>query len=120
MDLKHHSSVRERIAWYSGRATNMGTREIVHRLVEVATKQYSRRLAQGWDAIQAIGPLALLPGDADRMRDCQPDLAVSIAREAEDIRGGPLHRTSGTSTPMMARGFRSVTPIALTYRSATG
>ena len=91
MDLKHHSSVRERIAWYSGRATNMGTREIVHRLVEVATKQYSRRLAQGWDAIQAIGPLALLPGDADRMRDCQPDLAVSLAREAEDIRGGRFH-----------------------------
>jgi Heparinase II/III-like protein/Heparinase II/III N-terminus len=91
MDLKHKSSVRERLAWYWGRATNMGTREIVHRLVEGAAKQYSRRLAQGWDAIQAIGPLALLPGVADRMRDCQPDLAVSIVREAEDIRVGRFH-----------------------------
>ena len=30
-------------------ATTMGAKEIVHRLVEGATKQVSRRLPQGWD-----------------------------------------------------------------------
>ena len=69
----------------------MDTREIVHRLVEGATKQFSRRLTQGWDAIKPIGPLASLPGIADRMRNCQPDLAAAIAREAEDVRAGRFH-----------------------------
>ena len=68
----------------------MDTKEIVHRLVEGATKQVSRRLPQGWDAIKPIGPLASLPGIANRMRNCQPDLAAVIAREAEDVRAGQV------------------------------
>ena len=69
----------------------MGTKEIVHRLVEGATKQYSRRLPQGWEPFKPIGPLVSLPDIADRMRNCQPELAVSIAREAEDVRAGRFH-----------------------------
>ena len=81
-------SNRERLTWYWTRTAGMDAREIVHRLVEGATKQFSRRLTQGWDAIKPIGPLASLAGIADRMRNCQPALATAVAREAEDVRKG--------------------------------
>ena len=81
-------SNRERLAWYWARTARMDAREIVHRLVEGATKQFSRSLTQGWDAIKPIGPLASLAGIADRMRNCQPALATAVAREAEDVRKG--------------------------------
>ena len=73
-------------------------------MVEGATKQFSRRLTQGWDAIKPIGPLASLAGIADRMRNTQPTLATALAREAEDATGqvpparGPLAEP-GTMPP---------------------
>ena len=69
----------------------MGTKEIVHRLIERAAKRSSRWLPQGWEAIKPIGPLVSLPDLADRMRNCQPELAAVIAREAEDVRAGRFH-----------------------------
>ena len=69
----------------------MGTREIVHRLVEGATKQVSPASPRLGRPFKPIGPLASLPGIADRMRNCQPALAAAIAREAEDVREGRFH-----------------------------
>ena len=69
----------------------MGKKEIVHRLIEGATKQVSRRLPQGWETFKPIGPLVSLPDLANRMRNCQPELAAVIAREAEDVRAGRFH-----------------------------
>ena len=84
-------SHRERLAWYWARTAKMDAREIVHRVVEGATKQLSRRLTQGWDAIKPAGTLASFPGIDGSLRNCQPALAATIAREAEDVRQGEFH-----------------------------
>ncbi len=85
-------SSRERLAWYWARTTQMDAREIVHRLMEAVTKQFSRGLAQGWDALKPIGgPLVSLPGIADLACNCETALAAEIAREAEDVKTGRFH-----------------------------
>ncbi len=91
MNLKRTTPFRERLAWYWARCTSMGKKEIVHRLIEGVTKRVSRRLPQGWETFKPIGPLASLPDLANRMRNCQPELAAVIAREAEDVRAGRFH-----------------------------
>jgi len=84
-------SYRERLAWYRARTAGMDAREIAYRVVEGATKQFSRRLTQDWDSIKPIGPLVSLAGIADRVRHCQPALAAALASEAEDVRKGNFH-----------------------------
>ena len=74
----------------------MDAKEIVHRVVEGAIKQLSRRLTQGWDAIKPAGTLAPLPFIAGSLRNCEPALAATIAREAEDMRQGKFHLLGAT------------------------
>ena len=80
--LKPTRSHRERLAWYWARTAQMDAKEIVHRVVEGATKQLSRRLTQGWDAIKPAGTLVPLPFAATALRNCEPALAATIAGEA--------------------------------------
>ena len=85
---KPTSSNRERLAWYWARTARMDAKEIAHRLVESATKQFSRRLTQGWDAIKPVGRLASLPGIAEGLHNCRSTVAAVLAREAEDVQAG--------------------------------
>ena len=84
-------SRRERLAWYWARTAQMDAKEIVHRVVEGAMKQLSRPITQGWDAIEPVGQLKPLPFIASILSHCAPDLAATIALEAEDIRQGKFH-----------------------------
>ena len=45
-------------------------------------------LPQIWDAVKVGGPLVSLPGIANCILKCQPDLAATIVREAKDVRAG--------------------------------
>jgi len=74
----------------------MDAKEIVHRVVEGATKQLSRRLTQGWDAIKPAGTLVPLPFAATALRNCEPALAATIAGEANDTRQGKFHLLGAT------------------------
>ena len=106
-------SNRERLAWYWARTAGMDAREIVHRLVEETTKQFSRRLTQGWEAIEPIGPLASLAGIADSMRYCQPALATAVEHEAEDVRKGRIPAARG---PLAEPGSNAPSSGVLAYR----
>ena len=108
----------------------------MHRVVEGATKQLSRRLTQGWDAIKPLGPLVSLPGIAGSLRNCaarsrrrQSPAKRRMSRQGKfHLLGAewpapgshaPSSGLSGMSIPMTARCFRSAMPIASTCRSAT-
>lgn len=77
-----------RIAWYRDRLAAMSPAEIVHRLVETASKQTARWHSRGWSAVETFGPLAIIPHIGARITTSSPDLAAVIAREAGDIRAG--------------------------------
>ncbi|MGH6679801.1 MAG: hypothetical protein ACREDL_12935, partial [Bradyrhizobium sp.] len=66
----------------------MSLAEIVHRVVETASKQTARWHSRGWNAVETSGPLAIIPDIAARITASFPDLAAVIGREAEDIRAG--------------------------------
>ena len=85
---KSTRSVRELLSWYRARATAMSPREIGHRFGEAAAKQSSRLSPRTWDAVKVGGPVVSLPGIARCILKCQPDLAATIVREAEDVRAG--------------------------------
>jgi len=81
-------SVLGRFAWYRDRLAAMSAAEIVHRVVETATKQTARRHIGGWDAIGPSGPLTILPGIRSRIIASSPDLSALITCEADKIRAG--------------------------------
>jgi uncharacterized heparinase superfamily protein len=89
-------SHRERLAWYWARTASMDAREIAHRVVEGATKQLSRRLVQGWDAITPSGSLVPLTTVADGLRRCGPSLARTMGREADAVRQGRFELLGAT------------------------
>jgi hypothetical protein len=76
-----------RFAWYRRRLAAMSAAEIVHRLVETATKQTARRHNGGWGAVEPLGPLTVIPGIRSRIA-FSPDLSAVITREADNIRAG--------------------------------
>jgi hypothetical protein len=78
----------DRFAWYRDRLAAMSAAEIVHRVVETATKQTARRHNGGWDAVKTFGPLTTIPGIRSRIAASSPDLSALITREADDIRAG--------------------------------
>jgi hypothetical protein len=81
-------SVLGRFAWYRDRLAAMSAAETVHRLVETATKQTARRHNGGWDAVEAFGPLTMIPGIRSRIIASSADLSALITREADNIRAG--------------------------------
>ena len=88
--LKPTRSHRERLAWYWARTAQMDAKEIVHRVVEGATKQLSRRLTQGWDAIKPAGTLVPLPFAAGALRNCDPALAANNRQRSERYAAGQI------------------------------
>ena len=113
----------------------MDAREIVHRVVEGATKQLSRRLTQGWDAIKpdrsarfvsrhcrAPAQLSARSRRNDRPRSggCHDRAnSICLAPNGRHREPCPLLQPIGMSIPMTARCFRSGMPIASMCRSAT-
>src|SRR3954451_12314208 len=83
--------VLDRFTWYHARLVQMDAAEIAHRLVEGAAKQTSRRLSRGWEAVQSVGSLAMMPAVASRICDLPPDISALVAREADDVRAGCFH-----------------------------
>jgi hypothetical protein len=81
-------SVLGRAAWYRDRLAAMSAAEIVHRVVEAATKQTARRHNGGWDAIVPFGPLAVIPGIRSRIVASSSDLSALVASEADNVRAG--------------------------------
>jgi uncharacterized heparinase superfamily protein len=81
-------SVLGQFAWYRDRLSAMSAGEIIHRLVETATKQTARRHNGGWDAIEPSGPLTMVPGIRSRIIASSPDLSALISREADNVRAG--------------------------------
>lgn len=84
-------SVLGRFAWYRDRLAAMSAAEIIHRLVETATKQTARRHNGGWGAVQPSGPLTMIPGIRSRIIASSPDLSALIAWEADNIRAGSFY-----------------------------
>jgi uncharacterized heparinase superfamily protein len=83
--------VLDRFAWYRARLLAMDAAEIAHRLVEVAAKQASRRLSRGWEAIESVGSLAMIPAVASRVCALPPNISAIVAREADSVRAGSFH-----------------------------
>jgi Heparinase II/III-like protein/Heparinase II/III N-terminus len=81
-------SVLGRFAWYRNRLAAMSAAEIVHRVVETATKQTARRHNGGWDAVEPFGPLTTIPGIRSRIIASSSDLSALITREADNVRAG--------------------------------
>jgi len=81
-------SVLGRVAWYRDRLAAMSGAEIVHRVVETASKQTARRHNGGWDGVEPIGPLAMIPGIRSRVLASSSDLSALIASEADKVRAG--------------------------------
>src|ERR1700692_2905130 len=71
-------SVLGQFAWYRDRLAAMSAAEIVHRIVETATKQTARRYNGGWEAVQPSGPLAMIPGIRSRIIASSSDLSALI------------------------------------------
>ena len=81
-------SVLSRAAWYRDRLAAMSAAEIVHRVVETATKQTARRHNGGWDAIVPAGPLTMISGIRSRIVASSSDLSALVACEADNVRAG--------------------------------
>ncbi len=81
----------DRFAWYRARLVAMDAAEVAHRLVEAAAKQASRRHSRGWEAIEPVGSLAIMPAVASRICALSPDLSKLVWREADDVRAGCFH-----------------------------
>ena len=81
-------SVLSRAAWYRDRLAAMSAAEIVHRVVETATKQTARRHNGGWDAITPVGPLTMIAGIRSRIVASSSDLSALVASEADNVRAG--------------------------------
>ncbi|MBR0935655.1 alginate lyase family protein [Bradyrhizobium jicamae] len=77
-----------RLVWYRNRLAAMSAAEIVHRVVETATKQTARRHSGGWEAVEPVGPLAIIPGIRSRIAASSPDLSALTGLEADNIRAG--------------------------------
>ena len=81
-------SVLGQFAWYRDRLAAMSAAEIVHRVVETATKQTARRHNGGWEAVEPSGPLAMIPGIRSRIIASSSDLSALITCEADKVRAG--------------------------------
>lgn len=77
-----------RFAWYRDRLAAMSAAEIIHRLVETATKQTARRHNGGWGAVEPFGSLSMIPGIRSRIIASSSDLSALISCEAENVRAG--------------------------------
>jgi hypothetical protein len=66
----------------------MSAAEIVHRVIEAATKQTARRHNGGWEAVEPSGPLCMIPGIRSRILTSSSDLSALIACEADNVRAG--------------------------------
>jgi hypothetical protein len=81
-------SVLDRVAWYRDRLAAMSAAEAVHRLVETAAKQTARRQSGGWDAVEPIGSLTMIPALRSRISASSPELSALIGCEASMLRAG--------------------------------
>lgn len=114
-DLKLLSRpVLDRLAWYHARLAAMAPAEIAHRLVEAAAKQASRQRSRGWEAVEPVGSLAMMPGVASRIHAASLDISSLIAREADCVRTGCFHLLGARwpEPPVMpaAPGFWRIDP----------
>ena len=103
-------SYRERLAWYWARTAKMDTREIVHRLVEGATKQFSRRLHARLGRHQADRPTSVVA------RHCRPHAQLSARSRRRDSprSGGCQSRADSICSAPMA-GTRSHAPSSRAF-----
>jgi hypothetical protein len=83
--------VLDRFAWYHARLVAMDAAEIAHRIVEAAAKQASRPLSRGWEAVESVGSLAMMPAVASRICALPPNISALVAREADNVRAGCFH-----------------------------
>jgi hypothetical protein len=83
------SAVFGRTRWLFHRLRNMSLAEMLHRAVEVARKQRTKRFEQGWSRYESgAGPIPALPGLRARVAGCPAPLRDAIGQAAEAFRAG--------------------------------